>query len=831
MNTVVKTENVVYEPATALQYLVNGEEGTGLQSFEDLAVQIAASAPIASLSQVWAKTNLTFATKSAVVEADIDDDVSSIFVKGIDSEDDGLGGLYIDENNGSTDTVTSNDGSKIWYRLPDIGPRRLDPKFFRADTPFGRAGMRIIAGERLDAHVGMGGWVQATARKRVHVYRKGSTHAINNQGEVWAADEIDGGPLTNHRLIAHNHGVSDMRVQKPRIVADGRIVFLVNRIAEDNSDLDPLLFKSDNTGVTFSATTLVRPVGSDDYSFDAHGGILDWPASQGGQDGTGFIAFGLIDDANLGALLLTNNCDNYAWHTGNIASPDGVTFATISESLIISLGSNRWLAYARNGAVGGGWRDEAVCWKIVDLLNWGPPRPSGISLGGNPPSGIRDGSRVRLFLPSRGGRFVDGSQFDNWLMTVDADVDELWTANGDFSQLSSGARDLQPFMPLPYWGTYYGDIKKDGDFWRATMTVAEDGEAGNPGAVAAIAEIGDFIPTGRDMTVWNYMFSRRVNGRSVAARAMSNTATDYTLFLRNLSGTAQARFGAYGTSFGVGYSFAVVTGDIKFDLSVGAAGNLVMDLGGTSALLIGTPAKFASSALVHISVPGSSVAAITTEAGSASARNHIDFRNPNGLVGSISTNGSATAYNTASDETLKDFIGEYDLLEAIRIIIADPVRDWFWKKTRKYAVGWGSQTSHGVSEDLATRGGWRDPITDADWAEGSSRWANPLNGADWAEGSEMWADPITGLAWEEGATRWVDLGTPNAREIRSVFIQATLITAIYKLWGLDQGKRTPYLWAAVTWLIYEVRALRKDLSAMQRGPNQAGRRKPKQDTQ
>jgi len=44
----------------------------------------------------------------------------------------------------------------------------------------------------------------------------------------------------------------------------------------------------------------------------------------------------------------------------------------------------------------------------------------------------------------------------------------------------------------------------------------------------------------------------------------------------------------------------------------------------------------------------------TTFAGSASYRNHFFFKNPNGIVGKISTSGSATAYTTSSDYRLKE---------------------------------------------------------------------------------------------------------------------------------------------------------------------------------
>ena len=45
---------------------------------------------------------------------------------------------------------------------------------------------------------------------------------------------------------------------------------------------------------------------------------------------------------------------------------------------------------------------------------------------------------------------------------------------------------------------------------------------------------------------------------------------------------------------------------------------------------------------------------IETSTGSTSTRYHVSFSNPNGVVGSISTNASATAYTTSSDYRLKE---------------------------------------------------------------------------------------------------------------------------------------------------------------------------------
>jgi hypothetical protein len=56
---------------------------------------------------------------------------------------------------------------------------------------------------------------------------------------------------------------------------------------------------------------------------------------------------------------------------------------------------------------------------------------------------------------------------------------------------------------------------------------------------------------------------------------------------------------------------------------------------------------------------------------STSARHHISFTNPNGVVGSISTSASATAYNTSSDYRLKENVvpltGAADRLNQLQV--------------------------------------------------------------------------------------------------------------------------------------------------------------------
>lgn len=527
----------------------------------------------------------------------------------------------------------------------------------QTQDPVGRGGVRVVIGDTLDANYAYGGFVDTGSGKWVYIYRRASTHAINNNGAVWQADSYDRGrTLINHRKLQDYAGVSDARPGTPRILANGRIGFLVNRIAEDGTDYDPVIFLSDDAGDTWTKQTLVRPVGAGSYSFAAHGGIVDFPTSQGGNDAEGFIAFGFISAGGYGYLYTLDNFTNYNWGATTVAEPAGAVTG-LSECIQIYIGSGRWLAYARNKDVAG-WRDDAACWKITNLTDWGAIQSGGFSLGGNPPSGFWDEptNRVHLFVPSRGGRWVDDQRYDNWVMHISADADELWAANGDFSALAGGAVDLKPFMPMPYWGVWYADWKNIGPHWWATFTCGEDGEAGSPGTHAVIAQIGDFVPTGVEQTVWNFMFTRRIFGRSLQLRAASNATDDYPAKVMNRSGTATGQMGAYGLSFSAtaemsaGGAWTVTVGG---GISVTAGGHFSMDLGGNAMLLGGLAAPYGSGGQLHIPVLGAALGALVTEAGTADQRTHGYIRNPNGVVGSYGSDGAGAFFSTTSDARLK----------------------------------------------------------------------------------------------------------------------------------------------------------------------------------
>jgi hypothetical protein len=247
----------------------------------------------------------------------------------------------------------------------------------------------------------------------------------------------------------------------------------------------------------------------------------------------------------------------------------------------------------------------------------------------------------------------------------------------------------------------------------------------------------------------DFMTRRMISVKALNLHADDNDPTTYPLTIDNYSRTAKLSLGAYGMTPTLAEFLIAISTTLRLN-----ANNLI----------IGQDTAFTTDAQIHARVPSATKGAMTSESvGTAQARAHLNFRNSNGLVGTISTSASATAYNTTSDENWKVFEGEYDPKKAVEVIRADPVRGFHWDEEHGggYAVGWGAQTSYGVSPDLASPGGWFDE-------DGHECDAN-------AEG------------------------------------------AVYVPWGVDQSKRTPYLWATVSWLLDERDSLIKRIEALEGG--------------
>ena len=134
--------------------------------------------------------------------------------------------------------------------------------------------------------------------------------------------------------------------------------------------------------------------------------------------------------------------------------------------------------------------------------------------------------------------------------------------------------------------------------------------------------------------------------------------------------------------------------DASIDL--GEATGRFKDLYLSKRVYSGNPTNTAGNLFLHIDGDADGVSTgykIRSGVGVSTGSSHIAFVNPNGIVGQIRTDGSATSYNTSSDERLKENIQDAD--DAGSKIDAIQVRQFDWRID-------GTHESYGVvAQELA----------------------------------------------------------------------------------------------------------------------------------
>ncbi|RVL05088.1 hypothetical protein CN151_10605 [Sinorhizobium meliloti] len=94
---------------------------------QDVSALLAQAEAAAAAAQAAANSNYTFDTVALAGAASIPDVVNAIIVRGRDTADDGVFSVYVDINNGSTDTFTSSGGdARTWYRVEEAPKFRYD---------------------------------------------------------------------------------------------------------------------------------------------------------------------------------------------------------------------------------------------------------------------------------------------------------------------------------------------------------------------------------------------------------------------------------------------------------------------------------------------------------------------------------------------------------------------------------------------------------------------------------------------------------------------------------------------------------------------------------
>ena len=132
-----------------------------------------------------------------------------------------------------------------------------------------------------------------------------------------------------------------------------------------------------------------------------------------------------------------------------------------------------------------------------------------------------------------------------------------------------------------------------------------------------------------------------------------NAGTDGTLRFRNTNDAANSSNNWLEVERN-----GVQTDSIKF---LTGSGTQRMKIDSSGFITVGT--QSASNAMLNVPVLASGIGSITSETDVTTGRGHVRFKNPNGLVGSISTSGSGTSFVTSSDYRLKENV--VDLESAI----------------------------------------------------------------------------------------------------------------------------------------------------------------------
>ncbi len=164
----------------------------------------------------------------------------------------------------------------------------------------------------------------------------------------------------------------------------------------------------------------------------------------------------------------------------------------------------------------------------------------------------------------------------------------------------------------------------------------------------------------------------------------ANTSTTHTVTLNVNSDADEGTSGSDSLLITKsGTTSFIYDRDASSQLRLGAADNSgIVVIDGSGDILFGTT----STGTTHAYFESSSNSRMVLSLGSSTTTTSViaAYKNPNGTVGTVSTNGSATSYNTSSDARLKDVTGQARGLDVINAL--NPV-SYNWKADGKADEG------------------------------------------------------------------------------------------------------------------------------------------------
>ena len=240
---------------------------------------------------------------------------------------------------------------------------------------------------------------------------------------------------------------------------------------------------------------------------------------------------------------------------------------------------------------------------------------------------------------------------------------------------------------------------------------------------------------------------------------------------------------SYGSQFGLAFGASNNPGPASEKMRISGSGDVI--IGGTT-LPAGSNDAWAfdrANSFVRIG---------RSTTGSAS---QMRFYNPNGEVGSISTSGSATAYNTSSDRRLKTNIVDVPEELTQSVIDAIDIRSFEWRVDGKQDVGVIAQELAAAHPALLAIGAVS--VGDDSAMDPATRKAERVAAMSAAARNEAKTKGHKRdvAAWEEGKTLERDLNSRKAVEPVEPTLEdiPPVGEVLGKIWSVDYSKLVPFL--------------------------------------
>ena len=364
-------------------------------------------------------------------------------------------------------------------------------------TPFGRGNIKTAIADN-DGQYGFNVHIcdvsiAGFGSKWVMIYRRALMHQDQDAAQIWAADSYDWGQTWENRRILYQDASYDTRNFIAGKMGAGRIGALCKRKSTAGVHADPVFIYSDDRGATWSVNTVTPP--SAGYHFNFNGQLLMWPASVGGHDTLGWMAYSYTGSAPDYAIDAVSTADNGAtWVVHQSVADCGDLSLTnyVNEMAVDRIGdTNRWMMVARNESVADGSDTNAVAYTSSDMLVWNGPFDTGLYMRSNPPQMIYEGGRFWFIGFSRDAREFLPTQSSH-LCVASAGALDLWNNDGDFASRGAG---WQVVAAVPDWAVGYINVFRSDTRWFGIFAAQERKVGGSSSTKRNLmCLIGDFTP-------------------------------------------------------------------------------------------------------------------------------------------------------------------------------------------------------------------------------------------------------------------------------------------------------------------------------------------------